>query len=119
MWDALGQCVAFAEYGILLELGGCATHLRNPALSDVACCVPCSLCGQQELEQRLKEADAAAAAAQAEHCDAVWLKGQAEGLRGLNEALQCQLEELGQELELRTQQVEDLQLLLQRWAGLP
>jgi hypothetical protein len=72
----------------------------------------------QELEQRLKAADESAAAAQAEHCNAMWLKGQVEGLRGLNEALQAQLDEMGQELELRTAQVEELQLLLQRWVGL-
>lgn len=72
----------------------------------------------QELEQRLKAADESAAAAQAEHCNAMWLKGQVEGLRGLNEALQAQLDEMGQELQLRAAQVEELQLLLQRWVGL-
>lgn len=53
----------------------------------------------QELHERLAASEAAAAEAAAQHCDAMWAKGQVAGLLELNETLQLQLEAQGQELE--------------------
>lgn len=53
----------------------------------------------QELQERLEATEAAAAASAAEHCDAMWAKGQVAGLLELNDDLQQQLEQRGQELE--------------------
>lgn len=53
----------------------------------------------QELHERLAASEAAAAAAAAEHCDAIWAKGQVAGLMELNEQLQEQLEVQGLELQ--------------------
>lgn len=71
----------------------------------------------QELQDRLAASEAAAAASAAEHCDAMWAKGQVQGLMELNEVLQEQLEAQGQELDIRAQEVEELRAALSRWAG--
>ncbi|KAF6259050.1 hypothetical protein COO60DRAFT_1052252 [Scenedesmus sp. NREL 46B-D3] len=62
---------------------------------ELACCESML----QEVHERLAASEAAAADAAAQHCEAMWAKGQAAGLMEVNEALQVQLEQQGQELE--------------------
>lgn len=62
----------------------------------------------QELQERLAHSEAAAAAYATEHCDAVWLKGQYEGLKGLNAFLQEQLAEQGELLRLQGEELQEL-----------
>jgi hypothetical protein len=62
----------------------------------------------QELQERLAHSEAAAAAYATEHCDAVWLKGQYEGLKGLNAFLQEQLAEQGELLRLQGEELQEM-----------
>jgi hypothetical protein len=71
----------------------------------------------QELQERLAHSEAAAAAFGREHCDAVWLKGQYDGLKGLNEFLQEQLAEQSELLRLQAEEVQELRTQLERCAG--
>lgn len=61
----------------------------------------CSESLLQEMHERL-------ATREREHCDAMWAKGQVAGLLELNEHLQLQLEQQGQELQ-------ELKAALERW----
>jgi len=80
----------------------------------VLCCAVLCPGVVQELQDRLAASEAAAAASAAEHCDAMWAKGQVQGLMELNEVLQEQLETQGQELDIRAQEVEELRAALSR-----
>lgn len=71
----------------------------------------------QELQERLAHSEAAAAAFGREHCDAVWLKGQYDGLKGLNEFLQEQLAEQSEMLRLQAEELQELRTQLERCAG--
>jgi predicted RNase H-like nuclease (RuvC/YqgF family) len=62
---------------------------------ELACCESML----QEVHERLAASEAAAADAAAQHCEAMWAKGQVAGLMEVNEALQVQLEQQAQELE--------------------
>jgi hypothetical protein len=73
---------------------------------ELACCESML----QEVHERLAASEAAAADAAAQHCDAMWAKGQVAGLMELNESLQVQLEQQGQELE-------QLKAALERYVG--
>lgn len=53
----------------------------------------------QELHERLATSEAAAAAAAAEHCTAIWFKGQYEGLLEMNEMQGQEIQELKAALE--------------------
>jgi hypothetical protein len=62
---------------------------------ELACCESML----QEVHERLAASEAAAAEAAAQHCEAMWAKGQVAGLMEVNESLQVQLEQQAQELE--------------------
>lgn len=72
----------------------------------------------QDLQDRLAHSEAATASYATEHYDVVWLKGETEGLKELNQFLQDQLTEQAELLQLQSEELQELREQLDRCAGM-